>query len=902
MLLLAVLAAVLVVPAAVSAAGVDHGQLAVTAPVVSSTSSGATGGQSPDIFLAQLTSGADTFRKQAKAVGLKYTERFAYKSLFKGVSVRIDPSDVGKLAGIASVSAVYPVHYYTLGPEPAADPELATAIQMTGADLAQAQGYTGAGVKVAVMDTGIDVDHPDLGGDGNSAAPHSFPNARVIGGWDFVGDDYNADPESPGYDPVPHPDSLPDDCNGHGTHVSGIVGADKASGANGALGVAPKVSFGAYRVFGCTGSVTDDVMIAAMERIQADGMDVLNMSIGDAFNNWAGTPTAAAADALVDAGVVVVASIGNSGGNGIYSAGAPGVGDKVIGVASYDNTHVRIASFTISPDNTAIGYTVAASSPAAPTSGSLPMSRTGTTSTANDACNAVAPVAGSLTGTAVLIRRGTCTFYEKARNAQLAGASAVVLYNNCPPNCGRFSPTVAIQGAAGAPLIPIAIPVVAISDTEGALINSRLASGPVTMTWTAGTVTTVNPTGGLISSFSSYGTEAELNLKPDIGAPGGLIRSTYPLEQPGGGYATISGTSMSSPHVAGAAALLKEAHPSLPASGFRDVLENSADPHLWSGNPGSGLLDVVHRQGAGMLDIDDAINATTTIVPGKLSLGESQAGPATRTLTVTNSSNSSVSYNLSHVEAVATGPQTFPPGLTFWLPDTQVVFSAPNVTVPAHGSATVNVTITADPSEGNLPTGSLYGGYLVFTNAADEDSVFSVPYSGYKGDYQSIVAIPTAPVIGKSNGPPFIKAQQTYAQAAAGHHWTLQSPGEIPNILIHFDHQVRHLELQVVDAATGQPVHPVFSNIVERDFVGRNGLRPPAGGPYNTDSTTDDVTAFPWDGTRMHDNGVGTPDHRKVVPDGSYKVVVKALKAGGDSKNPAHWETWTTPTIIIDRP
>ena len=899
MLVLAALAAALVIPAAVSAAA-GAGQLTPLVSPPSPSSSGATGGQSPDIFLVQLSDSADTFRKEAKAVGLKYTERYAYKSLFKGVSVRIAPSDVGKLAGIASVSRVYPAHYYTLGPEPAADPELATAIQMTGADIAQAQGYTGEGVKVAVMDTGIDVDHPDLGGDGNAAAPHPFPNSRIIGGWDFVGDDYNADPESATYDPVPQPDSLPDDCNGHGTHVAGIVGADKASGSDGALGVAPKASFGAYRVFGCTGSVTDDVMIAAMERIKADGMDVLNMSIGDAFNNWAGTPTAAAADALVDAGIVVVASIGNSGANGIYSAGAPGVGDKVIGVASYDNSHVRLASFTISPDNTAIGYTIAASSPAPPTSGSLPMSRTGTTATANDACNAVAPAAGSLTGTAVLIRRGTCTFYEKARNAQLAGAAAVVLYNNCPPNCGRFSPTVAIQAAAGAPLIPITIPVVAISDTEGALINGRLASGPVTLTWTAGTVTAVNPTGGLISSFSSYGTEAELNLKPDIGAPGGLIRSTYPLEQPGGGYATISGTSMSSPHVAGAAALLMQAHPSLPAAAFRSVLQNSADPAVWSLNPGLGLLDNVHRQGAGMVDIDDAINATTAIVPGKLSLGESQAGPATRTLTLTNNANAGVTYDLSHVEAIATGPQTFP-ALSFWLPDTQAVFSAPSVTVPAHGSASVNVTITADPLEDDLPTGGLYGGYLVFTDHADAESVFSVPYAGFKGDYQSIVAIPNAPVIGKLRAP-FIKAPQIYDAAPANEVWTLQSPDEIPNVLIHFDHQVRHLELQVVNAATGTPVHPVFSNIVERDFVARNGLRPPAGGPFNTDANNDDVTAFPWDGTRMHDNGVGTPDHRKVVPDGSYKIVVKALKAGGDPKNPAHWETWTSPTITIDRP
>jgi subtilisin family serine protease len=865
----------------VAAAGSSR-QLPSVEPVAAPA---ATGGQSQEIFLVELAEGADTFRRQARAVGLNYVERFEYKRLFKGLAIRIKPSDVSRLTGIGSVENVYPARYFSLGPVSTVDPDLATAIQMTGADIAQANGWTGAGVKVAVMDTGIDVDHSDLGGDGNQAAPHSFPNGRITTGWDFVGDDYNADPESAGYQPVPHPDPLPDDCNGHGTHVSGIIGADGA-----VTGVAPDVTFGAYRVFGCAGSVTEDVMIAAMERALADGMDVLNMSIGDAFNNWSESATAAASDALVDAGMVVVASIGNSGASGIYSAGAPGVGAKVIGVASYDNSHVNINSFTISPDDTAIGYGNAASAPPAPTSGSLPMSRTGTVASTNDGCNAVAPAPGSLTGTAVLIRRGTCTFYEKARNAQLAGASAVVLYNSVP---GRFSPTVAIAAAAGPPLIEITIPVVAISDTEGALIDTRLASGPVTLTWTNQQLTVVNPTGGLLSSFTSYGTTATLDTKPDLGAPGGLIRSTYPLEN--GGYATISGTSMSSPHVAGAVALLMQARPGLAAEMFRPVLQNSADPHAWSGNPGLGLLDIVHRQGAGMLDIDDAIESTTTILPGKLSLGEGSGGSAT--LTLQNSAGSPATYDLSHVVAIGTGPATFPP-LSFWLPDTQVTFDAPSVTVPAGGSATVGVQITADPSEAGIPTKGLYGGYLVFTDRTDSDVVYRVPYSGFKGDYQSIVAIPDAPVIGKQNAP-FANGDQTYAAAPANEVWTLASPDEVPNVLVHLDHQVRRLELQIVDAASGQPVHPVFANYVERNFVARNGARPPAGGPYAAD---ENVFAFPWDGMRMHDRGKGTPDHRKLVPDGSYKIVVKALKALGDPANPAHWETFTSPTITIDRP
>jgi subtilisin family serine protease len=806
---------------------------------------------------AALAAEKKAFRAAAKTAGIKYAERYAFGTLWNGFSLQVDSSQLGKIRTLPGVKAVYAVNTVPM-PVTTAEPDLATALAMTGADIAQSElGYTGDGVKVAVMDTGFDLDHPDLGGDGVPGAP--YPNARVVAQYDFVGDAYNADPSSTAFNPIPAPDAIADDCNGHGTHVSGIIGAHGA-----VTGVAPGVSFGAYRVFGCEGSTTDDVMIAAMERALADGMDVLNMSIGSAFESWPGAPTAVAASRLVNKGVSVVASIGNSGANGAYSAGAPGVGDKVIGVASFDNTHVSLNTFTVSPDGTSIGYGNAAGSPPAPLSGSLPMAKPNAVGEvppgvlpANDGCVAV-PV-GTYTGTAVLVRRGTCTFYVKALNAQTGGASAVVLYNNA---AGRFSPTV-----AGSP--PITIPVVAISNTEGLLIHNRLAAGPVTMTWTDQQGTFPNPTGGLISSFSSYGLNAELDIKPDLGAPGGLIRSTFPLEQ--GSYVTLSGTSMASPHVAGAVALLLQAHPKTSPQQVRSILQNSADPKAWWGNPGLGYLDNVHRQGAGMLDIDDAILATTKVTPGKLALGESQAGPQTRMLTLANSASSPVTYDLSYVNALSTaGINT----LGFSTSDASVAFGSPGVTVPAGGSATITATITASSG----PDTAQYGGYIVFTPQTP-GQVYRVPFAGFVGDYQSIqVLAPTTfgfPLIGKLTACTLLRGNDCFAGGSYDvpvATFTMAGAYNVPQILVHLDLEARALRAEVY-STSGKSWH----RALDLEYLARN-------------STSTSFFVFPWDGTTFVGNKTYT------VPDGTYVIELSVQKPLGT------WETWTSPVITIDRP
>jgi hypothetical protein len=281
-----------------------------------------------------------------------------------------------------------------------------------------------------------------------------------------------------------------------------------------------------------------------------------------------------------------------------------------------------------------------------------------------------------------------------------------------------------------------------------------------------------------------------------------------------------------------------------------------------------------------MLDIDDAILATTKIEPGKIAAGEGEMGPWTETLYIENNAAVDVTYDLSFVNALSTGGVIAP---SFTTSDASVDFSADSVLVPAGGSAMVDAT--TNPA--TTPVNGQYGGYIVFTPQGG-GQVYRVPFAGFVGDYQGIQVMTGGfPLLGKLTACTPVSLLRglecygtgSFAAYPAGATFSMADAYNTPNFLVHLEHQVRRLRITIYDIDSGKSWHRAY----EEEYVGRN-------------SASNTFFAIPWDGTTFSGNKTWT------LPDGNYYAVVSVLKALGDDSNPAHWEAWASPVITIDRP
>ena len=838
-----------------------------------------------------------------------------YGELWNGVAVSVEDSKVEKLAALDQVVSVSPVAVVPAPQDTDADsaltqaerdegvtsPQMLHAKSLTGADVAQSQlGFTGKDVKIGIIDTGVDYDHVEFGGSGTpgTEAPGgdgstSFPNAKVTGGYDFVGNAFGDRSLPADQRFATHPDDYPDDCNGHGTHVAGIAAAKGDPAAGQIVGVAPDATISAYRVFGCSGSTSSEVLAAAMARAASDGMDVVNMSIGADFMVFTSYPTAVSADALAAKGVITVVSQGNAGTAGRWSMGAPASARNVIAVGSIDNVTEHNYYLTVS---TNAGQHFAYS----PSSGTTsPVVRDDNTSYPLVAAGAVdsaealmcQPVAsGTFTGKAVIVRRGDCNFHTKVRNAQDAGASVVLLENNTD---GTVNANVAGD-------TKITIPVATITKEAGEAIRTALAADS-TLTFSQDSTDFPLATAGRISDFSSWGLNDQLAMKPDVVAPGGRIWSTWPLDH-GGPYKTLDGTSMASPHTAGAVALLLQAHPEIKAIGSAEAttavawrLHSTATPLVWSQAGGdNSLLEPLARQGAGRLNIDRAIQATMETTPSVMNLGQSADGPVTTTLTLHNHGSDQVAYDLSHVDAVTvTGPSATPTRGT--TSPATVSTDGSKVTVPAGGTASIDVTVTAP--EG-ITDGDFYGGWITLTQA--DGKVARIPFQGVGGNLGS------ADVLGGSSGmSPYVSnrtAQAVDASYVFGNS-AIDDEGmyEDPAFVVYkVDIPVYKAVLEVTpvkaDGTLGEPLGYTMADLLSGAGGNGNGATVPQISTVKAEDVgRGDLTYIAWDGSY-----VNSSLKKAQAPTGSYQLKLFVLPVGEDGNQLDDWATWTSQTVSID--
>jgi subtilisin family serine protease len=632
-------------------------------------------------------------------VALEGREQARFRHLVNAVQIDLPADRLGEVAALPGVVRVDRAGVYSL--------RNATSVPFVGAPGAWQLGPgLGEGVSIGIVDSGIDYLHAAFGGPGRTSdytgndrtvvETGTFPTARVVGGRDFAGDSYNAS-STTAANRTPRPDPDPLDCGGHGTHVAGTAAGSGAllSGAtyNGPYvagldpaqfrvgpGVAPRARLYALKVFGCEGSTS--LVTSALEWAAdpdgdgstADRLDVVNLSLGCDFS--CGSPTELEiVERLVGLGTFVAAAAGNAGDTS-FVHGDPGNAPAAAGVAAVNDDGVVALALRVSaPAAVAGDYLVVEGDLTRDLADTGAIAAQLAATVPADACAALTNPA-ALAGRIALIDRGTCFFADKILRAQGAGALAVVMVNNVDGD-----PIVMGGESAG-----IAIPGVMITRADGARLRSALAGGVAARLAPDQTMVRAD-LADQVAAFSSRGPLwRDGTLKPDLAAPGYRIASA--AVGTGTGAALYNGTSMATPHVAGAAAVLRGLRPTLTPAQIKAALINTAA----IARDATGTAYPASRAGAGRIRVDLAartpVTAAAAATPAAvaLSLGVIEVGgsfSAERLVRLTNHGAEAVTYDAATDAALAPAGFTLTP-------------TAATVTVPPGGTVTLPVRLAVD--------------------------------------------------------------------------------------------------------------------------------------------------------------------------------------------------------------
>ncbi|KAG6089177.1 hypothetical protein E4U30_008419 [Claviceps sp. LM220 group G6] len=739
---------------------------------------------------------------------------------------------------------------------------------MTQVDKLRAKGITGKGVKIAVIDTGIDWTHPALGNG-------CFGKGCLVSfGTDLVGDAFNGSNKA-------IPGNKPMDCVGHGTHVAGIIAARKNH--LGFTGAATGVTLGAYRVFGCQGDTANDILIAAFNRAFEDGANIITASIG-APDGWSEDPWALTASKIVQAGVPCTIAAGNDGASGLFDVDNGATGKGVMAVASYDNVDGPLISFhsTYSiNDGRSIDFIY---TPGDPSEWGAPMPLYATSldyHIDDDACKPLPANTPDLSKYIVLVRRGSCLFTDKLNNVVAKGAQYVMFYNNEADAVivSPYDPTIVKATGIVSPKIGIDWVKLLKSGRKVTVNIANLAQSKPYLSSTPN-----NITGGTVSTYSSWGPTWEMEFKPQIGTPGGGILSTLPVSM--GSYGVMSGTSMATPLTAAIIALISEVRGTLNPELMTNLLSSTAKPSQFNdGNNTYAEIAPAPQQGGGMVQAYDAAYTTSLLSPSSLSFNDTDHLATNLNFTIANKGSRAVTYKLDQIPSITMyalgqdgiSPMSFPNEPVN--AQASLTFSQNSITLPAGHSAVVGVT--AKPAAGaiNPKRLALWSGYV--TIKGSDGSHLSMPYQGLTGSLNKATVLERgqAWIFPSDDSTNFTRSPDgfTYVVPKAG---SSNDFDNLPSIYINLALGSPTVRVDVVPVQNGTSAAHSNSNTTS------------IGEPFGLPSQLNGRgwNYFPWDGKLES----GT-----YAPEGQYRFVVRALRLFGDASKPEDWDVASTQSMVL---